>query len=114
MSMPNLLRTIQHFGETLRFTIVKKTVQDGDLIETSKVKVPLYFDGTLQPVPPQKLLVKPEGERKWKWWVMYSDLKLDVDWIIEDSSQISYRVMSITDWHRAGYYQYELTEGPTS
>ncbi len=114
MSMPNLLRTIEHFGETLQFEIVKKTITDHRLVETSKVRPALYFEGTRQPVPPSKLMVKSEGERKFVWWTLYSEVALERDWIVKDENGMNYRVMSVTNWSQAGYYQFELIEGPTS
>ena len=61
---------------------------------------------------PRDLLVKPEGERKFKWWVLLTDLDIAVDTVIKDQQGIQYRVMSSTDWRNAGYRQYDLTEGP--
>lgn len=110
--MPNVSSAIRHFEETLQFQIVKKTVTDGDLAETSEVKVPLWFEGALIPMNPRELLVKPEGERKFKWWTLFSDLDLKVDWIVKDEHGVLYRVMNTTDWRSAFYRQYQLIEGP--
>lgn len=110
--MPSMASTLAGFEETFQFQIVKKTVVDHDLVESSKVAPALWFEGVLQPVPPQKLLVKPEGERKWKWWQLYTDLELAVDTVIKDPEGILFRVMSITDWSQGDYFQYELVEGP--
>lgn len=110
--MPNMSSTLAGFEETVVFEIVKTTVVDHDVVQTSKVAPTLYFEGVLLPITPQKLLVKPEGERKWKWWTLYTDLRLATDDIVKDEQGALYRVMSINDWRQAGYYQYELTEGP--
>ena len=58
------------------------------------------------------LLVKPEGQRGWRWWTFWTQEKLRLDWELEDSNQVRYRVMSRQDWSQAEYYEYELTEGP--
>lgn len=110
--MPNMMNVIRRFENTLQFQVVKKTIIDGDLAEASKVPVVLWFEGTLQPIHPRELMVKPEGERKFKWWTLLSDLQLNVDWIIKDQQGAIYRVMNTTDWRDAAFYTYQLIEGP--
>ena len=110
--MPNVSDAVMQFEETLQFTVVTKTVIDGDVAETSKTKPVLWFEGTLLPMNPRELLVKPEGERKFKWWTLFTDLELHVDWIIKDEMGVVYRIMNSVDWRDAGYRQYQLIEGP--
>lgn len=110
--IPNISNVIRRFESTLEFKIVKKTIIDGDLAEASKVRPELFFEGNLQPLHPRELLVKSEGERKFKWWSLFTDLKLKVDWIVEDQNSITYRVMNTTDWQDGDYSQYQLIEGP--
>jgi hypothetical protein len=110
--MPDLSLAVSHFEETMQFQIVSKTVNDGDIAETSKVKPDLWFEGTLEPMPERALLVKPEGQRNFKWWMLWTDLKLQNDTVIKDENSIIYRVMKTSDWNQAGYYSYQLIEGP--
>jgi len=110
--MPNLSNAVRRFEETIQFTIVKKTVTDGDVAEASQVKPALLFEGQLQPLHPQALLVKPEGQRHFKWWTLFTDLKLEVDWIVKDEHGLIYRVMDVTDWHAGDFMTYQLIEGP--
>ena len=110
--MPDVSDAIRQFEETLQFQIVKKAVADHQLAQSSKVRPDLWFEGILEPLHPRELLVKTEGERKFKWWTMWSDIDLNVDWIVKDEKGISYRVMATTDWRDGGYRQYQLIEGP--
>jgi hypothetical protein len=110
--MPNLVQTIQGFERSLQFKLVTKTVNGMDVIETSTVKPPLFFNGTLEPLHSRELLIKPEGERKFKWWELWTELDLHVDDQIQDEFGTLYRVMSSQDWRQAGYRHYELIEGP--
>lgn len=110
--MPSMASTLFGFEETLQFEIVVKTVVEGDIVETSNVKPRLFFEGVLQPMHPKELLVKSEGERKWKWWTLFTDMVLEVDTVIKDKGNIEYRVMASSDWQQAGYTQYQLVEGP--
>lgn len=110
--MPNVSNAIRRFEETNQFQIVKKTIVDGDLAESSKIPVTLLFEGVLQPLHPKELLVKTEGERKFKWWTLFTDMDLEVDWIIKDLDDKIYRVMNTTGWDQGGFEQYQLIEGP--
>lgn len=112
--MPQMQSTIFGFEETIQFQLIKKTVVDHDLVESNKIRVPLFFEGSLQSIHPRQLMIKPEGERAWKWRVLYTDFEMDLETVIEDSTGIQYRVMTKSDWNQAGYFMYELIEGPTS
>ena len=111
--MPNMQTSIFGFEETLQFQIVNKQVVEGDLVESSKVRPVLWFEGALQPLHPRELLVKPEGQRKFKWWTLITDMTLEVDTVIKDGRGIEFRVMTSNDWFEAGFHQYQLTEGPS-
>ena len=95
-------------GITLR--VVTKDIVDGQIEEDEKADV--CFQGVLQPIPPQKLLVKPEGQRGWRWWMLHTTQYLDLDMQIIDEHGKLFRVMNSSDWQNAGYYAYELTETP--
>lgn len=110
--MPDMKTTLHGFEQNAIFEIVVKTVSGGDVVESSKVRPPLYFQGIFQPIHPKELLVKPEGERNFKWWRLITDMKLQNDWIIKDAKGTKYRVMTSSDWGISGYVAYDLTEGP--
>lgn len=110
--MPSMASAIMGFEETMQFTIVNKQVVDHEISESSKTPVILWFEGNIQPLHSKELLVKPEGERKWKWWSLFTEMDLEVDTIIADRNGVQFRVMASNDWSQAGYQQYQLTEGP--
>jgi hypothetical protein len=109
--MPNMASTITGFEDTMQFTIVVKETVDHELDESSKTPVILWFEGNVQPMSPRKLMIKPEGQRKFKWWELFTDLEMAVDTIIKDRNGLQYRVMASSDWSQAGFYQYQLIEG---
>lgn len=98
----------------MQFQIVKKTVTDHQVVETSKTPVLLWFEGGLQPLHSKDLLVKPEGERKFKWWTLHTDMDMEVDTVITDRNGVKYRIMKDADWSQSGFHQYELIEGPST
>lgn len=110
--MPNMASTLMGFEQSIQFQLITKTVSDHDVVETSKVRPVLWFEGVLEPLNPRDLMVKPEGERKFKWWTLITDMVLPVDSVVKDDRSLVYRVMSSADWSQAGYHQYQLVEGP--
>ncbi len=68
------------------------------------------FQGVLQPLPERKLLIKPEGQRLWKWWRFWTTMELALDDVIVDKSGKRYRVMADQDWSSGNYREYQLTE----
>ena len=106
--MPDMASTLFGLTTPIQFAVVSKTMVDYEVSE-SKAAV-RWMDGQCQPLPPQQLKVKPEGQRTWKWWLMYTTEDLKLDDILQDDCKRQYRVMEKTDWSQAGYYAYELTE----
>lgn len=109
--MPNMRTAMFGLEESLQFQIVKKVVTDHDLEESSKVIPVLWFEGVIQPLHPRDLLIKPEGQRQWKWWTLTTDIVLELDSVIKDVRGIEFRVMSLIDWQQAGFGIYQLVEG---
>jgi len=106
--MPDMSDAISGFAEDIQFAVNSKTVVDYEVVESrSSVE---WTDGSLQPLPPQELRIKPEGQRTWKWWLMYTTKSLKLDDILQDNCRRQYRVMEKTDWNAAGFYVYQLTE----
>lgn len=109
--MPSMMDATFGMENTVGLTLVQKTVDDHELVESSKVKPPLFFQGVLEPLSPQRLLIKPEGQRTWKWWTLLTDLQLQLDDQVKDQMGKLYRVVTLRDWSQAGYYEYEILEG---
>lgn len=105
---PQMAEALWDTTEPVEFTVLGKTNKDFELVETVKNKI--IFQGNLQPQPPTKILLKPEGQRTWKWWTMWAKANLDLDWVFTDAAKRQFRVMTKSDWGRAGFYEYELTE----
>lgn len=112
MTMPNVADALGGLGLTERLRIITKTVADFEVVEADKVKPAIWIDGVLEPLNPQRLLVKPEGQRDWQWWTLWTTNRLELDWVVIDNRGVQLRVMNRTDWSQAGYLEYQLIEGP--
>lgn len=69
-----------------------------------------YFEGSLQPMPIQRVRMMPEGERLWKYWTLWTRFQLDPDEVVIDGDGRRFRVMGISDWIGGGYRAYDLVE----
>jgi hypothetical protein len=110
--LPNVKEALKGWTKRVQFTIIKKKVTDFEVQEDTVTSPKI--SAMMQPVTAQKLLLKPEGQRQWKWWSIWTDtkMKLQLDWTLKDNQGKTYRIMEFTDWKDSGYYAYELVEGP--
>lgn len=97
--------------DTAQFAIIQKAAVDHQVVETQSDV--LYFQGSLQPLPVRELLIKPEGQRTWKFYKMFTKQVLKLDDEVQDLAQRRYRVTGTADWGSlGGFYEYELKEEP--
>jgi hypothetical protein len=110
MPLPEVIDALWSLGNVSRFRLVEKATSRHELVETESA--PVIFGGILQPIPMQDLKIKPEGQRQWSYWTLWTQIEIPLDCIIEDAKYKRYRVLSTKDWSESGYYEYELTEAP--
>ena len=109
--IPNVADALNGFMQSLEVRLIKKTMVDGEMVETGQLPVVIRINGCLQPMPGRNLLVKPEGQRQWKWWELYTAEDIPLDSEVVDPYGVGLRVMQRGNW-MAGYFKYELAEGP--
>ena len=107
---PDMSEVVDSFSETIKFACIGKAVEDFENVETTKDVV--EFEGVLQPIPPRKLTIKPEGQRSWKWYTLWTEILLNLDDVVRDDEGRQYQVMVQTDGRRGGYLEYEIVQGP--
>ncbi len=95
-------------GWTRRMTLVKicQDVENGLVIDVEK---PFTFRGTIQPLSPREINLKPEGQRSWEW--------LQIHCLTNDASVLKpndrvyinkqlYKIMGQNDYSLNGYIEY--------
>lgn len=108
-TLPDMSGTVAGWFQPMTFTRITKTVVDHILVETQSSVDAL---GVRQPMKPQMLLIKPEGQRGWKWETFHCqpDTILEID-DIAIFNGVKYRVMERLDYREYGYLEYHLVQG---
>lgn len=105
-TLPNLSTTLANSFQLMVFEKVQKTIVNGQVIETED---PIDFKGSWAPFTIRMLMMKPEGQRSWKWYQVFSEtqLPLSTDEVINRLGQ-QYRVMQLNDFSLYGFFEYHL------
>lgn len=109
--LPLMTEAFSGLTQQIQFAIIYSLQDEFDVVET--VKSVEYFQGSLQPLHPRKLLIKPEGERRWKWWSLWTRAEIPVGNYVRDTQGKQYKVMSKADWSEADYQEYEIVQSST-
>lgn len=108
-TLPDVSDVLPDWFQKLTFQLVLKEQSDYETVETLTT---IETQGVRQPMSAQKLELKPEGQRAWKWETIHClpDVKLNVDDIIIFNG-VKYRVMQKWNWSEYGYLEYEICQG---
>ena len=110
-TVPNMAGAMLDWFQPMIFELVTKSVTAFQALEVGEE---ISFMGVWQPLTGRRLEIKPEGERKWSWYLVHSQicLPLNVDEVIKYRGT-QYRIMSQKNYDIYGYYEYELVEDYT-
>lgn len=103
-TLPNMQAALLDYFQAMTFTVITKAVVDHESVET---RTQTSTRGVWQPLSPQKVMMKPEGQRHWKWQQIHAvpDLVLEVDSVIEKNGE-KFRIMDRLDYREYGYVEY--------
>lgn len=111
MTVPMVSEVFSDWTQMLQVQIVNTIVADYEVHENALTL--LDFEGIFEPMPDTKLINKPEGQRQWQWWTLWTTYDLKIDAIIQDASGLQYRVMTRAKWDMVGGYRaYEIAQDP--
>lgn len=107
-TVPDVSGALTDYFQLMTFIRVLKTTIGFQDVETA---TPINFRGQIQPLSSRRLELKPEGQRAWTWFLVYSDpvLTLDVDEVVNYNGQQT-RVMARKDYSIYGYIEYEMVQ----
>ncbi len=107
-TVPDMSSALSDWYQPMTFGVITKVISDFQVIESI---VDTQFMGVWQPLTGRDLVMKPEGQRAWSWWMLHADLAIDLkvdDIIIYLTKQ--YRVMAKKNYSLYQYQYYELVE----
>ena len=107
--LPEMSGALTNWQNTMTFSKITKTMVNDEVVDN---KVDYYFEGVFEPMTPQALFFKPEGERNWKWWTLWTRIGLDIQNqdLIQDFNGLIYKVIKRTDWTQGNYTEFEVIQ----
>jgi hypothetical protein len=110
-TVPDVSGALTDWFQPMTFIRVTKSTVGFQLVETPS---PYSFQGVIQPFSTQRLLMKPEGQRAWKWFLLHAEpgCTLKPDEVVTYLGA-STRIMGRKDFTLYGYVEYELVQDYT-
>ena len=107
MSFPGFGTEFNEWMKQEKFIKVTKEVEDYELVESGNT---VEFTGLFVPMSAQKVALKPEGQRTWRWWTLITSQELSMDDVVINK-EVEYRVFGKEDYfEHIHHYNYELAE----
>lgn len=111
MSMPNVSIALGDWLTPLTFDRITQTIVDHEVVNVSSV---ISFNGTIQPLSPRQVVLKPEGQRQWIWVQIHAEPETTLyphDTISDENH--SYRIMAVLDYTPEGFIEYHAVQDYT-
>ncbi len=99
------------FGAWQRRISLVKRVQEVVEGLVTNIDTPFVLRGTIQPLSPKSIMLKPEGQRAWEWLQIHclandTSILQPNDLILWNTLQ--YKVMASNDYSLNGFIEYHL------
>jgi len=108
--IPKMGNILAGFAQTGKYFRASREMVGFKSVET--LAAPVLFRGVFQPMKVQSLLIKPEGERRWKWFTLHTTKEMFLGDAVEGPEGTLFKVMQKSDWSGSRFFVYELTERP--
>lgn len=105
--MPQMSAAFEGWMSKITFSKIVQSVVDGLVVNTP---VPITIDGTWQPLDPEEIKLKPDGERSWEWIDLHVRGKNIIFATTDrvDYQGLLYKVMAVRDYTLNNYSEYHL------
>lgn len=107
---PQVSSVFFNWTNAVQMRVVRKVAVDFEM-EPDTLGVDT-FEAVVQAMKSRDVDRKPEGLREWKWWTMWSVVRLPADTVVQDMNGVEFRVQSVEDWSQGGFYKTDMTEQP--
>jgi len=107
--MPQMGAAFSGWESDITLTRITQTITAGLVADTETA---FTFKGVVQPLAPEKLMLKPENLRSWKWLQVHcftgaNDLATN-DQVVFDGQK--FKIMAKLDYSLNNYVEYHLIE----
>ena len=106
--MPQMTTAFRGWKKDITMDIITQNIStEGFRTDT---KVSFTKKGVLQPLSPEILQTKPDGQRSWTWLQLHLETNV-IDFKTDDVVLIlgtQYKIMQINDFHLNNYVEYHL------
>lgn len=107
---PQVQSVFNNWTSTVQMEIIKQVPVDFESQE--QIQGIQTFQAVIQAMSPKEVQRKPEGERSWKWWKMWSTTHIQSDTVIADPNGVQFRVTNTQDWSQGGFFTSDIVEQP--
>ena len=107
---PNLSSVVSNWTSPVLMKVISQVPVDFE--PSDVVEGQFFIEMMVTPTAPQKIDRKSEGTRAWRWLDYATTSRFWVDMVIEDPDGYQYRVDSVADWSRAGFYKGDMVQQP--
>lgn len=105
--MPQMKAAFAGWFSNITVVRIAEEITDG-FVETTETEV--TFKGTFQPLDPEQIQLKPDGQRSWQWVQIHcltGSLNLETnDRILFNDTK--YKVMNVYDYSLNNFIEYHL------
>ena len=110
--LPYVSSALGAWSQWIEMFVVGKEIDEYNVIES---RVPFRARGIRYPMKAQSLMMRPEGERAWKWetlLVIPTEQRLEVgDEVMFGADDTRYRIVAKRDWSEYGYIEFDMCQG---
>jgi len=105
--MPQMSAAFEGWTTNLILKLVTQTITDGFVTDTT---TDLNVFGTWQPLSPEEIALKPDGQRSWEW----IDLHIEGSVLLFATNDrvmyggLKYKIMAVKDYTLNNYSEYHL------
>ena len=106
--MPQMTTAFRGWKKDITMEQVTQSINAGGFRENTKIA--FTKKGVLQPLSPEILQTKPDGQRSWTWLQLHLETNV-IDFKTDDVVSISdtqYKIMQVNDFHLNNYVEYHL------
>jgi len=108
--MPDVSGTLEGWKHDITLVKLSRTITDG---VSTPTETEHEYSGTVQPLSPQQIKLKDEGQRSWSWWQIHIDINAPVELIPDDRivyNGLKLKVMAKRNYTLNGYIEYHAIE----